>query len=115
MCFTCYNTLGQYNKSGNPNGFTPCIEVSPIKKEFYKVTYLGNGNTCGNVPIYTSSFYNIGTQITVLGNTGSLAKTGYTFSGWNAAADGTGIDYLQGSTYSGLHPWRFKMAPLYQI
>uniref|UniRef100_A0A6C0KWE5 Bacterial repeat domain-containing protein n=1 Tax=viral metagenome TaxID=1070528 RepID=A0A6C0KWE5_9ZZZZ len=102
-CFSCYNTLGQYSKSSNSNGFIPCIDVNvqPVKTGTYKVTYLGNGNTSGNVPIYTSSFYNIGTKITVLGNTGSLAKIGYTFGGWNTSADGTGTTYLPGTTYSG--------------
>jgi uncharacterized repeat protein (TIGR02543 family) len=30
--------------------------------------------------------------VTVLDNTGNLVKTGWTFAGWNTAADGTGTD-----------------------
>ena len=30
---------------------------------------------------------------TVVGNTGSLVKTGFIFKGWNTAANGTGINY----------------------
>jgi uncharacterized repeat protein (TIGR02543 family) len=32
-------------------------------------------------------------SITISGNTGSLAKTGFTFSGWNTQADGSGTNY----------------------
>jgi uncharacterized repeat protein (TIGR02543 family) len=41
------------------------------------------------------------TSITISGNTGSLTKTGFTFSGWNTAANGTGIDYAAAAIYSG--------------
>jgi len=37
--------------------------------------------------------------VTVLGNTGSLAKTGYTFDGWNTANDGSGTSYNAGATF----------------
>ena len=48
----------------------------------YTVTYNGNGNTGGAVPL-DGTGYNNGDAVTVLGNTGSLVKTGYTFAGWN--------------------------------
>jgi len=38
--------------------------------------------------------------VTVLGNTGTLVKTGYTFAGWNTLADGTGTSYSQNATFS---------------
>ena len=38
--------------------------------------------------------------MTVLGNTGSLARTGYTFSGWNTAAGGGGTNYAAGATFT---------------
>ena len=56
----------------------------------YTVTYNGNGNTGGSVPTDGSNPYSAGANVTVLGNTGSLVKTGYTFSGWNTAANGSG-------------------------
>ena len=31
----------------------------------------------------------------------SLAKTGFTFSGWNTAANGTGTSYAVSATYNG--------------
>jgi len=38
--------------------------------------------------------------VTVKGNTGSLAKTGSAFSGWNTASDGSGTTYAQGQTFA---------------
>jgi uncharacterized repeat protein (TIGR02543 family) len=43
--------------------------------------------------------YSAGDTVTVLGNTGGLAKSGYSFSGWNTAADGTGTGYDAGDTF----------------
>lgn len=38
--------------------------------------------------------------MTVLGNTGTLAKTGYTFDGWNTAANGSGTNRAAASTFT---------------
>jgi uncharacterized repeat protein (TIGR02543 family) len=65
----------------------------------YTVNYNGNGNTSGTVPV-DSNAYNSGATATVLGNTGSLAKTGSTFAGWNTAADGSGTNYSAGNTFT---------------
>ena len=66
----------------------------------YTVTYNGNGNTGGTAPTDANSPYAASSTVTVLGNTGSLVKTGYTFDGWNTAADGSGTDYAAGGTFS---------------
>lgn len=58
----------------------------------YSVLYDGNGNDSGTVPT-DSNEYESGDTVTVLDNTGTLARDGYTFSGWNTAADGSGTDY----------------------
>ena len=58
----------------------------------YSVTYDGNGNTGGSVPIDTNAYISTST-VTVLGNTGSLVRTDYTFAGWNTAANGSGTSY----------------------
>ncbi|CEJ07855.1 Cell wall-binding protein, partial [Acididesulfobacillus acetoxydans] len=63
----------------------------------YTVTYSGNGSSGGSVPT-DSNNYTTGAAITVLGNTGSLVKTGSTFAGWNTAADGIGTSYAAGAT-----------------
>ena len=66
----------------------------------YTVTYNGNTNTGGTAPTDGSSPYNYNSTVTVLGNTGTLTKTGYTFSGWNTAADGSGTSYAAAATFS---------------
>lgn len=62
----------------------------------YTVTYYGNGNTGGSVPTDATK-YNTGTTVTVKDNTGSLAKSGWTFAGWNKNNTGTGTNYAAGS------------------
>ncbi|SFG06678.1 Listeria/Bacterioides repeat-containing protein [Desulfotomaculum arcticum] len=62
----------------------------------YTVTYNGNGSSSGSVPIDRTS-YNSGDTVTVAGNGGGLTKTGYTFTGWNTAANGSGTTYAAGS------------------
>jgi uncharacterized repeat protein (TIGR02543 family) len=64
----------------------------------YTVTYNGNGNTGGSVPVDTTN-YEHGQTVTVLGDAGSLIKTGYSFTGWNTQANGTGSDYTQSHTF----------------
>ena len=64
----------------------------------YTVAYDGNGNTGGTVPV-DSSTYEEGATVTVLGNTGNLTKTGYAFTGWNTAADGSGTSYTGGNAF----------------
>ena len=59
-------------------------------------TYYGNGNTGGLVPSDTST-YQTNATFAVLGNSGSLSKTGYTFAGWK---DNLGADYQPGSQYT---------------
>ena len=65
----------------------------------YTVTYNGNGNTGGSVPV-DGNLYQAGQLVTVLGNSGSLVRSGYVFDGWNALADGTGSGYVAGQTFS---------------
>mgnify|MGYP006289257199 CR=1 FL=1 len=64
----------------------------------YSVTYVGNENTSGTVPI-DSNRYGEGETVTVLDNTGNLARDGYIFTGWNTSADGTGTAYTAGATF----------------
>jgi uncharacterized repeat protein (TIGR02543 family) len=65
----------------------------------YTVTYSGNGSTSGTAPTDNNK-YLAGTKVTVLGNSGTLAKTGYIFSGWNTAANGSGTAYVSGATFT---------------
>ncbi|MFZ4725142.1 MAG: InlB B-repeat-containing protein [Paludibacter sp.] len=63
----------------------------------YTVTYDGNGNLGGSVAAPTSADYNA--SITLAG-VGTLTKTGYTFSGWNTAANGSGTSYAGGVSFT---------------
>jgi len=64
----------------------------------YAVNYLANGATSGTAPAMQHK--TPGVAITLAGNTGSLAKTGYTWNGWNTTAAGNGTDYAGGATYT---------------
>ena len=66
----------------------------------YTVTYNGNTNTSGTAPVDGSSPYLSGSTVTVLGNTGSLVKTNYTFAGWNTQADGLGTSYAASAVFA---------------
>ena len=66
---------------------------------FYTVTYNGNGNTSGSVPVDSNS-YEEGDSVTVLGNTGSLAKGALSFKEWNTAPDGSGTSYDGWDTFA---------------
>jgi len=57
----------------------------------YQLTYDGNGNTGGSVP--AAARYFEGVNVAVAGNTGSLAKIDFTFSGWNSQVNGLGSNF----------------------
>ncbi|SMP65425.1 Listeria/Bacterioides repeat-containing protein [Sphaerochaeta associata] len=64
----------------------------------YSITYHANGSTSGAVPATQTKTHEI--DLVVAANTGNLVRTGYTFAGWNAKADGSGTDYTAGSSFS---------------
>lgn len=66
----------------------------------YIVTYNGNAQTSGTAPTDSSSPYAAAATVTVLGNSGTLTKTGFTFSDWNTQADGLGTDRAAASTFT---------------
>jgi uncharacterized protein DUF1566 len=63
----------------------------------YTITYNGNSNTGGTVPVDSNS-YETGMTFTVLGNTRNLVKTDHVFNNWNTATDGSGTGYTLGQT-----------------
>ncbi|MHC5228611.1 InlB B-repeat-containing protein [Enterococcus sp. LJL99] len=75
--------LSDISKTKKPGTLTPQWE--PIT---YKVTYSSGDAVLGSVPTTDSISVDYGDSYTVLGNTNSLAKVGYTFIGWT---DGTDI------------------------
>lgn len=89
--------------SGTPNYYgvafkgQPWGTATPATKgaTSYNITYDGNNSTGGSVP--TTQAGVTGTNFTISGNTGSLVRAGYTFGGWNTAANGSGTAYAAGS------------------
>ena len=79
-------------------GISGMFNVTTLNQS-YAVIYNGNTSTGGAVPVDAAT-YTQGATITVPGNTGSLAKTGYTFAGWNTAANGTGSSYAAAATFA---------------
>jgi autotransporter-associated beta strand protein len=75
------------------------LSVSVVNAPAFAVSYQANGGTGGFVPTDSASPYAANTTVTVLGNTGGLAKTGYSFANWNTAANGSGIPYNPGDTF----------------
>jgi uncharacterized repeat protein (TIGR02543 family) len=65
----------------------------------YTVTYNGNGATSGSVPVDPGSPHPYNSTVTAP-DPGSLMRTGYTFTGWNTAADGSGTSYAPGATFT---------------
>ncbi len=62
------------------------------------VTYDGNGATGGSAPS-DPLHHAQGQPVTVLGNTGNLVYSGYSFVGWQTKADGSGTTYAPGRTF----------------
>ena len=73
--------------------FTGCqVDSNEDEKATYTVTYNANGGS-GEMKVQTAEE---GTEITLTAN--AFTREGYTFSGWNTAADGKGTDYADKST-----------------
>ncbi len=77
-------------------GYHVTVTAEFEKEITFTVIYDGNGATSGTVPT-DSKEYSSGATVTVLGNTGSLVKTGFIFNGW---ADESGTHYAAGGTFN---------------
>lgn len=71
----------------------------PVVDTSLNVIYQANENTGGAPPNDTRT-YNQGDEVTVLGNTASLVRLGYTFDGWNTQTDGNGTNYTSGEKFT---------------
>jgi uncharacterized protein (TIGR02145 family)/uncharacterized repeat protein (TIGR02543 family) len=65
----------------------------------YSVTYNDNGSTSGSVPTDDITYAN-SESVTVKLNSGSLVRSGYTFAGWNTAANGSGTARAANTTFT---------------
>ena len=84
---------------GLSDTMTISLKINAVVVKSYSVTYDGNGSTGGNAPSDPST-YTSGSTVTIKTNSGSLVKTGSTFTGWNTAADGTGTAYAASATFT---------------
>ena len=82
------------------NGMTMVytVTVTVGQASTNSVTYSANGATSGNAPDAQTKIQ--GTDLNLAVNSGSLARTGYSFGGWNTAANGGGTGYAEGAIYS---------------
>ncbi len=81
------------------NNVVSAHSMTAAFKANYTVSYDGNGNNGGTAPA-DAACYPPGATVTVPGNTGTLAKIGYTFAGWNSVADGSGTNYPATATFA---------------
>ncbi len=85
------------NTARTPSGCPAAIILTdPLST--YAVTYSANSATSGTAPAAQTKTQDI--ALTLATNSGSLARTGYTFAGWNTAANATGTDYAVGASYT---------------
>ena len=83
---------------GCDNGLLTAIEqdiLDTIPAPTYTITYEGNENTGGAVPLDLNK-YKEGDTVTVLGNVNNLIRDGYSFYNWNTSSNGSGTDYTEG-------------------
>jgi len=73
--------------------------TDPNHQEASTVMYDKNGSTGGIEPKDNKKYENT-SQVTVLGNNGSLIKTNYIFAGWNTKANGLGTNYSTGAKFA---------------
>ncbi|MFH1454481.1 MAG: IPT/TIG domain-containing protein [Armatimonadota bacterium] len=80
------------------------VSFTVLPLDYYTVSYNGNSNTGGTVPIDRNN-YEEGDTVTVLANTGTLIRindggASYRYIRWNTAADGSGTDYNPAATFA---------------
>lgn len=71
------------------------VTSATIPAATYAVTYNGNGSDGGSTSSQTKTY---NTSLTLRSN--GFTRTGYTFTGWNTKANGTGTSYAAGATYT---------------
>ena len=77
--------------------YTPTSSLTLYAQWNSTISYDSNTATSGSVPDSTTAKSSAAVT-TLATNSRSLAKTGYTFGGWNTAANGSGTSYAAGLT-----------------
>ena len=104
---TSYSNGQSVTNLANTQGATVTLyaQWTPIT---YTVAYNGNGNTGGSTAS-SSHTYNSAKNLTANGFT----RTGYTFAGWNTAANGSGTSYTNGQSVTNLTTTQGATVTLY--
>ena len=89
-------------------------DVTLFAKWYAQVTYTSGGATSGSVPT-DSTKYQAGQSATVLGNTGSLEKTGFRFGGWQTGAGPTNVNPAQSVTINSNTTFTARWIPVYSV
>ena len=112
--YTCVATLGgTYSwltytalSAGNWYSMEACVgllawnsvdESKLTVAEVYTIEFDGNGSDSGEMDSITTT---LSKEVTL--STNEFTREGYTFTGWNTEADGTGTSYEDGATVSNL-------------
>jgi uncharacterized repeat protein (TIGR02543 family) len=88
-CLLAFAACSKDGGSDSEDGADPTV----------KVTYSPNKADSGAVPTGPKE-YETGAKVKVAGNTGNLARTGYTYAGWNTKPDGLGHSYGEGDRFT---------------
>ena len=98
------NSAGEYTVvvTNTKNGTTASVISDKARLTVtaitYAVTYTAPDKFSGSVPVDSAGPYAVNATVTILGNSGALARAGYVFAGWTTAADAT--VRTPGSTFS---------------
>lgn len=114
---TGYNFEGWYSDAGYSSAAGEIAKGSTGDKVFYAkwspilygITFIGNGNSGGSMGKMTDLQYD--TDYSLPANT--YTRTEYNFTGWNTAADGSGISYGNGAGIRNLTAEAGGMITLY--
>jgi uncharacterized repeat protein (TIGR02543 family) len=91
----CYEPGSVYTNNGD-------VVLYAVWTNLYAVTYSASGATGGSVPGVQTKTNSVTLKLRT--NSGTLAKTGYTYMGWNTASNGTGSSYAAGASYTKNEP-----------
>ncbi|MFM2351644.1 MAG: hypothetical protein RL096_125 [Actinomycetota bacterium] len=83
--------------SGNYADGLESVLATAITNRNYTITYNANLADAGAAPVAGSYITDAAASL-IATNSGNLARTGYTFAGWNTVANGTGTDYSANGT-----------------
>ncbi|MBO7047317.1 MAG: InlB B-repeat-containing protein [Spirochaetia bacterium] len=90
---TDYLEEASYRVNGNATLYAKWLRL-------YTIIYDSNGATGGFAPSAQEYVGISGETITLCANTGNLTRSGYWFGGWNTKADGSGINRVEGASYT---------------